>query len=1131
MSRIFLSPPDVSADERQLLLEAFDSNWIAPMGPHVDAFEREFGDAVGIPYAAALSSGTAALHLALLMIGVGPGDEVITSTLTFAATANAIAYRGATPVFIDSDRETWNMDPDLLHEELEVCSVRGQLPKAALVVDLYGQCADYDRILAVCDEYGVPVIEDAAEALGATYKGKPAGSFGAMAAFSFNGNKIITTSGGGMLVSHRSDWIERARFLATQARDHAPHYQHSEIGYNYRMSNLLAAVGRGQLRHLKDRVRQRRANKAFYRSALGVAGIDFMPEAPYGLSNNWLTCITINPGAFGASSEQIRHHLDSLNIESRPVWKALHLQPAFAHCRARGGKVSEELFEFGLCLPSGSSLSHEQRTRVAEAILEVPAVVAGTAPVRAPKRPEIPRAAAVPREQSARTVAFKRSVLQHGRALSIATQLTIVAIANLAAFALRFDGNIPAWAREALVSGLPVLLLLRAAAFIPFRLFEGLWRYSSVHDLRNIVLAVVSSSVVFAAYALSPLGPTRYPRSILIMDALLAICALGGVRIARRLYGELKHRHDGRRVLVVGAGSAGELVVRDMRQNPAFGLTPIGFIDDDQRKRGRRIHGIPVLGGRTELGRIMAEVKPDEVVVALPSAAASTIRSIVRDLEEFRIPVKTLPTLSALVGNQVSVGQIRQMRMDDLLQRTPVGLSNAPVRKLVAGKAVLITGAGGQIGLEIARQVASCQPSELVLLDRSEHALKQTRDALADYLGLKIVAKVGDVGDSATVEGILRQLRPYVVLHAAAQNDVELMEDNPAEAVRTNVAGAIVMARACGAAGVGRLVLISTVDAVRPSSVAAATRRVAELAIQVAARQSETMMMVVRLGKVLDTGRGPVLTIQSQIRAGGPVTVSHTDVRRYFMLRAEAVQLVLHAAASAERGGVYVLDMGEQIRIADLARHLITLEGLVPDEDIAVRYSGLAPGERLQDDLAADGEIVSPSSVTQVLRVSPPADFDPASLTPYLEQLVAAAAAKDAGAIRELLAAVFYGDTRAIPRAAATPSAVILTEGVGTPRTDENTRDEEVTGSKCPRCLKLTARRSHTRSVSERLRKSLTRERLFRCDACEWRGWMVPLDYAVSQVHEVAEPIDLTALDVATSDVAQPKHLAASNSN
>jgi pyridoxal phosphate-dependent aminotransferase EpsN len=351
--------------ERNLLLDAFDSNWIAPLGPHVDAFEREFGEKIGGLHAAALSSGTAGLHLALTLLGIGRGDEVLVSTFTFSATANAVTYTGAEPVFIESDPQTWNMDPGLLAEELDDCARRGKLPKAVIVVDLYGQCADYDPILAACARYDVPVIEDAAEALGATYRNAPSGSFGKAAVFSFNGNKIITTSGGGMLVSRDAALIGKARFLSSQARDPAPHYQHSEIGYNYRMSNLLAAVGRGQLSRLENRVVRRREIFDFYSKALeDLPGVEFMPEAPYGRCTRWLTCLTIDPDRFGATREDIRLALENNNIESRPVWKPMHLQPVFSGCRVRGGQVAERIFENGLCLPSGSSLSDADLKRI-----------------------------------------------------------------------------------------------------------------------------------------------------------------------------------------------------------------------------------------------------------------------------------------------------------------------------------------------------------------------------------------------------------------------------------------------------------------------------------------------------------------------------------------------------------------------------------------------------------------------------------------------------------------------------------------------------------------------------------------------------------------------------------------------
>lgn len=372
MSRLYLSPPHMSGEELSLIAEAFHSNWIAPLGPHVDALEREFAQAVGARHAAALSSGTAALHLAMRMAGVRPGDEVLCSTLTFVASANPIVYEGASPVFVDSSEATWNMDPALLAQELDDAARAGRLPRAVVVTHLYGQCADLDPIQAACARHGVPLIEDAAEALGADYKGRSPGSCGLMGIYSFNGNKIITTGGGGMLVSADAELVKQARFLSAQARDPLPHYEHSQLGFNYRMSNVLAAIGRAQLRVLPDRVRRRRSNFAQYQEALkGTPGISWMPEAPYGSSTRWLTVALIDANAFGATSDDIRVALEARDIESRPVWKPLHLQPLFRGARRVGGRVSERLFATGLCLPSGSQMTSEDVSRVVEALLSI----------------------------------------------------------------------------------------------------------------------------------------------------------------------------------------------------------------------------------------------------------------------------------------------------------------------------------------------------------------------------------------------------------------------------------------------------------------------------------------------------------------------------------------------------------------------------------------------------------------------------------------------------------------------------------------------------------------------------------------------------------------------------------------
>ncbi|MBI5239998.1 MAG: aminotransferase class I/II-fold pyridoxal phosphate-dependent enzyme [Elusimicrobia bacterium] len=368
--RIYLSPPHLGTKELDFVHEAFASNWISPVGPHIDAFETEFARLVGVKHAVALSSGTAAIHLALRHLGLKAGDEVFCSTLTFIGSANPIVYEGARPVFIDSDTRSWNMDPGLLADELGRCAQRGRLPRAVIAVDLYGQCADLEAIEGICRRHGVPLIEDAAEALGATCAGRNAGTFGWAGIFSFNGNKIITTAGGGMLATADQELAEASRFLSRQARDPAPHYQHSRIGFNYRLSNVLAAIGRGQLAVLPDRIAARRRNFELYRKFLGDRpGISFMPEAGFGRATRWLTCILVDSKAFGASPEAIRQHLETLDIESRPLWKPLHLQPVFSGCRAVGGKVSEELFVKGLCLPSGSDLTEGDVRAICEAVL------------------------------------------------------------------------------------------------------------------------------------------------------------------------------------------------------------------------------------------------------------------------------------------------------------------------------------------------------------------------------------------------------------------------------------------------------------------------------------------------------------------------------------------------------------------------------------------------------------------------------------------------------------------------------------------------------------------------------------------------------------------------------------------
>ena len=373
MDRIYLSPPHLGRHELNYLHKAVEDNWVAPIGPNLTGFEADLCAFTGVGHAVALTSGTAAIHLGLLLLGVGPGDEVLCPSFTFVATANPILYCGATPVFVDSEADTWNMCPERLREAIEDRIRQGKKPKALILVHLYGMPAKLTELLALAQEYGLPVLEDAAEALGARYQGRPLGSFGQVSVFSFNGNKILTTSGGGALLTPDVGLAQKALFLATQAKDPAPHYQHSETGYNYRLSNLLAGIGRGQMELLEDRVKRRREIFNWYRENLaGLPGLAVAPATePAGShSNRWLTSILLNPAETAATPETLRQHLETRHIESRPLWKPLHLQPLFADVPIYGGAVCADLFARGLCLPSGTAMGDEELRRVAKAVRE-----------------------------------------------------------------------------------------------------------------------------------------------------------------------------------------------------------------------------------------------------------------------------------------------------------------------------------------------------------------------------------------------------------------------------------------------------------------------------------------------------------------------------------------------------------------------------------------------------------------------------------------------------------------------------------------------------------------------------------------------------------------------------------------
>jgi FlaA1/EpsC-like NDP-sugar epimerase len=581
----------------------------------------------------------------------------------------------------------------------------------------------------------------------------------------------------------------------------------------------------------------------------------------------------------------------------------------------------------------------------------------------------------------------------HRRLLFFVAHLSLAALSNWLAFLLRFDEEIPFQQWELFSTMLPLLLVVRALVFYPFRLYDGLWRYTSLWDVRDLVLSIAMSSLAFAGVVRFGLGVRSYPSSVFVIDALLLLCLLTGLRVLPRLVRESGWIGAGlKRVLIVGAGDAGAMIVREMRNCPSYGYDPIGFIDDDSGKIGHRIHGVRVLGSGAMLPRIIADHTPDAVLIAMPSAAPAAVRAVVKALEPYDLPIQTLPNLRDLLQCRVEVSQIRNLSIEDLLDRVPVDLDPEPLRKLVQGERVLVTGAGGSIGSELCRQVAGLSPASLVLLDRYENGLFAVANELTAMGHGFVVPLIGDITEVGQVNRLFAEYRPTLVFHAAAHKHVPLMEANPCAAVLNNVGGTRIVAEAAHRHAVARFIFISTDKAVNPVSVMGASKGVAELLLRDLGRSSRTIFATVRFGNVLGSNGSVVPLFLDQIRAGGPVTITDPGMRRYFMLISEAVHLVLHAARLSQGGELFVLEMGEQISVVDLARNLIRLSGLVPDKDIALAYLGRRPGEKVIEELVSLHETVERTAVPKVLCVRQGQMRDPTGLPALIARLEEAAA-------------------------------------------------------------------------------------------------------------------------------------------
>ncbi|MEK9140102.1 MAG: nucleoside-diphosphate sugar epimerase/dehydratase, partial [Nitrospirota bacterium] len=576
------------------------------------------------------------------------------------------------------------------------------------------------------------------------------------------------------------------------------------------------------------------------------------------------------------------------------------------------------------------------------------------------------------------------------RSLLVAgVQLGLIVAANLSAFELRFDAEIPAPYERMMWRYLPGMVLVFGSSLWVLGIQRGLWRYVGLHDLGRIFRASIVAAFAFYGLCHLVLGWAEYPRSIIILTGLLTGLYLAGVRVVVRWFREWLRLvgPSARRVLIVGAGHAGELLVRDILSDAGYHSRPVGFVDDDPIKRRMKIHGIPVVGMIADIKKAAETLEVHEIIVAIPSASTTVKQKILAASEGCTVPIKTLPNVKQLLDDPVSLQRVRPMSLDDLLQREPIQTDHQDLSPLIAGKRLLVTGAGGSIGSELCRQIAQYNPQSLVLFERYENALHSLMLELkAAFPAVKILPVIGDVTVPDRVSEVFQQAGLDIVFHAAAHKHVPLMELNPKEAIRNNVLGTRVVAEAALKAGVDRFVLISTDKAVNPSSIMGATKRIAEHVVQEFNRTGLTKFTVVRFGNVLGSNGSVVPLFSEQIRKGGPVTVTHPEIKRFFMTIPEAVQLVLQASVMGQGGEVFVLDMGEQIKVVDLARNMIVLAGLVPDKDIQIVFTGLRPGEKLYEELFEDGMQVEPTTHPKIHRAGG-APVSTGELDDWLESL------------------------------------------------------------------------------------------------------------------------------------------------
>ena len=893
-------------------------------GPEVQAFEEEAAAYLGVPHAIGVANGTDALVLALEAMGVGAGDEVICPSFTFYATAEAIARAGATPVFADIDPVTLNLDPDDVERRI------GPRTKAIVPVHLFGRPAPLAELAA----FGLPMLEDAAQAFGA----EGVAATGVASTFSFFPTKNLFALGDGGLVAATDDEVaDRIRMLRFHGSRDKKTFE--LIGTNSRLDALQAAFLRISLPHLAGWNASRREGAARY-ADLGLGDAVELPVDAAGARLPHVRRAHARAGPHRSCARRARDRLRRVLRDAAPSPAGNAVSRLGAGLAARDGEGRRRE-------PGAAALGRDRRRG---------------AGARRRDRPGCRRR---------RVSAGVRTPINRHRLPQLAADFAIVVAAWFFAFRLRFDTDLPvyydyylSWQILALVAA------IKLSVFALFGFYNRWWRYVSTRDMWGAARGVVAASlVVFLVFSFFDVHAAEVPRTVWVIDGLLTLALVAGSRMLARTIIERPQSRSivarGKEVIVVGAGDAAQLMLKEILRTPDLGYTPIGLIDDDPSKKNLRLHGIRVLGTSDELPHILRDRRPDELLIAIPSASGEQRARIAEMARAENVPVKTLPGLNELIAGDLDLArQVRPVEVEDLLGREPVEVDVDAIASYVKDKVVLVTGAGGSIGSELCRQLARAEPTRIVMVDQAESSLYEIERELVDERRFSACVPVlTDVRNRKRLEQVFERYRPDVVFHAAAYKHVPLMEANPLESVANNVLGTRIVADAAIAHGVERFVLISTDKALNPYSVYGQSKTLCEWIVGSHGERDDvpTKFVAVRFGNVLNSAGSVIPLFRRQIERGGPVTVTDAEMTRFFMTIPEAVALVIQAGAIGGRGRILVLDMGEPIRIVDLARNMIRLSGKEPDRDIQITFIGARPGEKIHEELFAKGETWKPT--------------------------------------------------------------------------------------------------------------------------------------------------------------------------